>query len=185
MLGMAVDITDRKQVEQALRHSEQDLREAQRLTKVGSWQWDPSTATASWSEELYRIAGRDPHLPALNFEEQPQLYTPESWERLQCAVQEVLRTGIPFELDLELVRPDGTTRSVIARGEAQRDTMGRIVQLRGTGQDITERKRAEDALRESENKLRLLLDSTAEAIYGIDLEGCCTFCNLALPLPHI
>ena len=68
MLGMAVDITERKQVEEVLRLRETELKEAQRLAQVGSWQWDPATDTVLWSEELYRIAGRDSALPAVSFQ---------------------------------------------------------------------------------------------------------------------
>ena len=76
MLGMAVDITERKDAEESLRRKEIELKEAQRLAGVGSWQWDPDTDTVVWSEELYRIAGRDPILPAVNYKEHSQLYTP-------------------------------------------------------------------------------------------------------------
>jgi PAS domain-containing protein len=72
MLGMAVDITERKDAEESLRRKEIELKEAQRLAGVGSWQWDPETDTVVWSEELYRIAGRDPSLPALNYKEHAQ-----------------------------------------------------------------------------------------------------------------
>jgi PAS domain S-box-containing protein len=146
MLGMAVDITERKQAEELLQEREAELKEAQRLAQVGSWRWDPATDTVTWSEELYRIARRDPNLPAVSFREHPQLYTAESWERLRCAVEEALRTGTAYELELEMVRSDGIKRWISARGEAQRDTSGRIVLLRGTAQDITERKQAEEAL---------------------------------------
>ena len=77
------------------------------------------------------------------------------------------------------MRPESIAKWEIARGEPVRDKSGQIIGLRGTVQDITERKQAEQARRESEDKLRLLLDSTAEAIYGIDLEHRCTFCNPA------
>ena len=123
-----------------------ELKEAQRLAGVGSWHWKPDTDTVVWSEELSRIAGRDPSLPAVNYKEHSQLYTRDSWDWLSGAVEAALHTGTPYELDLEMVRPDGTHRWVRARGEAQRDADGRIVGLRGTVQDIAERKRAEEEL---------------------------------------
>src|SRR5688572_16817672 len=146
MMGMAVDITERKNAEESLRAKERELKEAQRLAGVGSWQWDPDTDTVVWSEELYRIAGRDPSLPAVSYKEHSELYTRESWDRLRGAVETALHTGAPYELALEMVRADSTHRWVTARGEAQRDSSGHVARLRGTVQDITERKRAEEAL---------------------------------------
>jgi PAS domain S-box-containing protein len=146
MLGIAVDITDRKEAEASLQRKERELEEAQRLAGVGSWQWDRQTGTVVWSEELYRIAGRDPVLPAVSYEQHPQLYPGESWERLRGAVETALETGAPYELVLKMARDDGTQRWVTARGEVQRDSTGSVAGLRGTVQDITERKLAEEAL---------------------------------------
>jgi PAS domain S-box-containing protein len=146
MLGMAVDVTERKDSEESLRRKEMELNEAQRLAGVGSWHWDPDTDTVVWSEELSRIAGRDPSSPAVRYNDHAQLYTRESWNRLSGVVEAALQTGTPYELDLEMIRTDGTQRWVRARGEARRDAGGRIVGLRGTVQDIAERKLAEEAL---------------------------------------
>lgn len=151
--GMVADVTARKQTEEALHRREAELAEAQRLARVGSWQWDPDSDTVTWSDELYRISGRDPKLPAVSYKDHPKLYTAESWYRLRRAVEEALRNGTPYELDVEMVRPDGRTRWVIARGEAHRDTTGRIAQLHGTVQDITERRGAEEALRHMSGRL--------------------------------
>jgi PAS domain S-box-containing protein len=146
MFGMAVDITDRKHAEELLVRKESELKDAQRLAGVGSWHWDAATDRVVWSEELYRIAGRDPNLPAVSYTEHSQLYTPESWDRLRAVVETALHSGTPYELDLEMVRADGTHRWVRARGDAHRESSGEIARLRGTVQDITERKLAEEAL---------------------------------------
>src|SRR5665648_644585 len=74
-------------------------------------------------------------------------YTPESWQRLSAVVAKTLQSGESYELDLEMVRPDGTTRHTSARGEATYDAGGKIVGLHGTVQDVTDRKRAEDEIR--------------------------------------
>ena len=178
LVNVVRDITERKRVEGALRQKSEELMEAQRLAGLGSWQWDAQADTVTWSKELYRLHGLDPDLPAPHYKDYHSLFTAESWDRLQSAVK-ALKAGTSYELDLEIIGSEPTTKWVIARGEPLRDADGQIIGLRGTVQDMTARKRAEQAQGESEDKLRLILDSTAEAIYGIDLECRCTFCNPA------
>jgi PAS domain S-box-containing protein len=145
-LGISIDITGRRETEQALRENERALAEAQRLAGLGSWEWDPATDTVKWSQELYRLAGRDPAGAAVSYSEHPNLYTPESWARLQAAVGDALATGRPYTLDLQMVLPDGATKWVLARGEALRNADGRVLVLRGTVQDISERRSWEQSL---------------------------------------
>ena len=118
-LGIGVDVTERKQAEEARLQKEAELKKTQQLAKVGAWQWDAEKGTVTWSEELYRIAGLDPNQPPPSYEEHSKLYTAETWKREQSAVQEALRTGAPYELDLEMVRPDGSTRWLIAQGRSK------------------------------------------------------------------
>ena len=159
MIGTHTDITDRKLAEQSLRQHETELKEAQRLAKIGSWHWTPASDTVIWSDELYRIAGRDPRLPAVSYQDHHKLYTPESWERLQAAVHQALNNGTPYSVEVEMVRPDGQKKWVTACGEAQHDSQGAIVSLRGTVQDITERKRMEEELRNAEERTRFSLET--------------------------
>jgi PAS domain S-box-containing protein len=143
---LAVLVEEQKRAQQVLADEGAQLAEAQRLAQVGSWWWDPKTDIVTWSDQVYRIAGRDPRTPAPSFGEHPQLFTSESWETLERAVRKTLATGEAYEVDLEMVRPDGTTRWLMGRGEAERDAAGRIAYLRGTIKDITERKQFEKSL---------------------------------------
>jgi PAS domain S-box-containing protein len=144
------------EIEAAVAEQTAELRAAQHAGQIGSWKWVPGTETVTWSEELYRIAGRDPTKPAPTFSEHVQLYTPESWARLQAAIQDAMQNpGMPGEVDLELIRPDGARRWVLGRCEPDRDAQdGRLAAFHGTLQDITERKQAEQKLRDSEERYK-------------------------------
>ncbi len=143
------DTTDRLRAQKDLRERSQELGEAQRIAKVGSWEWNPTNDVVTWSEEMFHIVGRDPALGAASYAEHPSLYTPASWHRLKAAVEKALQDGTPYELELELVHADGSVIWTSARGEVLRDATGRIIKLRGTLQDIAERKRAEAALQQA------------------------------------
>jgi signal transduction histidine kinase len=145
-MALAVDIEERKDAEQAVRQRTSELNEAQRLAHTGSWQWHPSTGTMTWSAELYRLFKYDPRLAAPSFTDHEQFFVPESWDRLRQRIDRTLRTGVPFELDLEGVRADGTRRCFTSRGEPVIGGSGHPVSLRGTTQDITDRKLSEEAL---------------------------------------
>jgi signal transduction histidine kinase len=103
----------------------------------GSWQWNLRTDTTTWSQALFRIIGLDQDSPIPAFKEHCCFYTSDSWNQLTDATLELLRTGTPYELKLQMLHTDGTRRWVIATGEAVRSDRGDIVQLRGTVEDIS------------------------------------------------
>ena len=170
MFALAHEITERKQAEEFLRESHEQLKDAHRLAHIGIWSWIAETGTVTWSEELYNIAGIDTAKPAPSYVEQSNIYAPESWKLLQEAVDQALTTGKQYQLELQLTRPDGTTRLVNAFGGATYDRNGLNIGLHGTLQDITEQKQAKDALRESEERFRALSEAAFEAI-AIHEEG--------------
>jgi PAS domain S-box-containing protein len=151
-VGSSVDITERRRAEESLRWKERELAEAQRLAAIGSWKWNSSTNEVVWSDELYRIAGLEPRSSAAAAGNHPQLYPPEHWARITRCAEEAMRSGTPYELDVEMFS-NGGRRWVTARGEAIRDVDGRITGLRGTVQDITARKRAEELLSNQSGRL--------------------------------
>jgi signal transduction histidine kinase len=145
-MALAALVEERNDAEQALRQRDTELNEAQRLAQTGSWRWDPLSDAVSWSAELYRMSGCNPKLPPPSFKDHEQFFTPESWDRLKQNVEKALRTRTPYELDLEAKRLDGTRLWLTFRGEAVVDANGSPIYLRGTTQDITDRKLSQEAL---------------------------------------
>jgi PAS domain S-box-containing protein len=164
--GVTLDINDRRLAEQELSDRSEELNEAQRIAKVGSWIWDLQTETVNWSKELYVILQRDSELGPFNFLEHTELFNEESCEKLRAATELSLNNGTPYELELQVVAPNGTNKWVNARGEALRDSAGEIIKLRGTLQDITERKNAEEQLQRAHAEVSALKNQLeAENIY--------------------
>jgi PAS domain S-box-containing protein len=138
---------ERRRAEGVLHRREVELREAERLARMGSWWSDPKTGSVTWSAGLSQITSRSPMLPPPTYKEHLGFYTPQSSGQLDAAIQGAIQTGAPFELDLDMVRTDGARRSVTGRGEVERDAEGQVVLVRGTVQDVTDRKQAENEVR--------------------------------------
>ena len=145
--ALSAEAAERERVNELLRKSEAALRQAQRLGQIGSWRWEIAPDITTWSEELYRIFGRDPSSSPPSYAVHGQLYTLQSWSVLQSAVARTLDTGEPFAVELEYVRSDGTTGWNEGRGAVERDEHGAIVALHGTSQEISLRRGAREASR--------------------------------------
>ena len=119
------------------------LIEAQAAAQIGSWEWDVSRNTLWWSDEMCRIFGL-PAAPA-GYEPYLTLIHPEDRAHTDAYVKQAIETGQPFTFEHRIVRPDGEQRVIHARGRAEFDSAGALRRLLGTGHDITERLRADEA----------------------------------------
>jgi PAS domain S-box-containing protein len=142
-----------------LQESKARLEEAQRVAHVGHWEWDLETDVVVWSDETYRIFGLSPQERRMDLAAVSAMVHPEDRESLYGGVDEDLLAGVRPDAEFRIVRPNGEVRTVHSvtpkrwtsmPGDAKRDASGRPYKLFGTVQDITDRKRAEEALKQSQ-----------------------------------
>ena len=175
--GVSTDIEERKRAEQRLRESEAYLAEAQRLSQTGSWAWSPATGDIRyWSETCYRVLGFDPAGPLPRFEEFFLRIHPDDQAALRERFDKAIRDKADFELDYRVVHPEKGIRDIQAVGHAVLDASGDLSEFVGTVIDVTERKRAEQELRQSEtdlrtknDRLKLLLNVTNQISSSLEL----------------
>lgn len=149
------------------------LLEAQRLANLGSWSWDVTHNKVSWSEGLFNIYGLTPAQFKGTLKEFIDFIHPDDRKKVQTSISRALKSGRGFNHEERILRPDGTIRHLHSSGEVIRDEHGVAIRMLGVCLDVTERKQAETALRESEQNYRLLLKGARDyAIYMLDTGGC-------------
>jgi PAS domain S-box-containing protein len=147
------------------RRAERFLAEAQRLARVGSWEFDVPTEVTTWSDELFRLYGQEPGVFEPTLETWLTRVHPDDRERVQKLDAEAMARGGPFEYRFRVVFPDGEVRVHAAQGEVVHDRDGRPLRVLGTELDVTDRTRTEEALRESEERYRELLEHQPAVVY--------------------
>ena len=173
------DITGRKKAEEALRESEERWNFALEGAGEGVWDWDMQTGKVVYSRRYKEMLGFPADADWNSLSEWSERVNPEDLRHAMIDLEKYLDGNSPsYTVDYRMLCQDGGWKWVSARGMVvSRAEDGRPQRMIGTHTDITERKQAAEAVRLSEARLRLLLDSASEAIYGIDIQGNCTFCN--------
>jgi len=141
ILGITRDITQRKTLEKKLMESYTDLRIAQRIACVGNFSFDPEKGVPVWSDEIYRIYERNSELGPVAFSEYQTFLSTTWWEKFNIAIQGAIEKGLPCDMELKLTLPSGKVKWVNAICEPEPDPGPKGHYLRGTIQDITDRKK--------------------------------------------
>ena len=176
--GTNIDIENLKRTEKRLRQSEAYLAEAQRLSRTGSAAYN-EREILYWSEEASRIWGFDPLQGIPSREAVWQRIHPDDLERVNENIEYGLREKRSFANEFRIILPDGTVKHIEAVNYPVFSASGELLEIIVTGIDVTERKRAEDALRESEGKIRRLVDANILGICIWNLEGAIVEANEA------
>jgi PAS domain S-box-containing protein len=165
-----IDITERKQTEESLKESEASLRDAQRIANIGNWSLDLATGDVHMSNEMFHIIGMSKN-DGFDVSQHEKNYTPESWRVYQNALKEAQEKGKGYEIEMEFANKDAEFHYAIARGEPVYDENNNLIGLKGTLQDITERKQAEQLLQKSEQYFRDLTENSSDIILVVSKSG--------------
>jgi PAS domain S-box-containing protein len=181
---MAFDITReveaRIKAEEALsllKASEDRLSLAQEAAGAGAWDWDIVTGEIDWAPRLYELFGINPGMTPASFDVWNTILHPDEGEGANARIRQALDQHTILDSEYRIMRPDGTIRWINARGRGIYDNAGKPVRMYGICLDITGRKQAEAALRESEERYRMIVDTAQEGIVLTDPEGKIIFVN--------
>jgi len=170
-VGAVMDVTAAKQAEEALRRSESNLVEAQRLTHTGSWAWQVAGRDAlHLSEEWYRIYGFDPEEGMPAWEQRLRRIHPEDRAKWQRAIDRAIGEKSDYEVEFRILLPDGTVKYIHTVGHPVLNASGDLAEFVGSATDITDRKRAEVLLAGEKRLLEMIARGDSRALI---LEGAC------------
>ncbi|MDS4022558.1 MAG: PAS domain S-box protein, partial [Candidatus Competibacter sp.] len=171
-VGTHIDITDQKLAAKELERVRLLLQEGERIAQAGTWEYAVATQETVWSAGERRIYGLDPEDPSPDYQTfLRRCVHPDDAECLNATFLASLQSEAIYEQEHRIVRPDGAVRVVQNIAHPYFDAAGQLVKYVGATLDVTRRQRLEEAIRESESRLRALIEATTDAIYIKDREG--------------
>lgn len=145
------------------------FNEAESIAQFGFWELDPVTLDRTWTDGLYKIVGYEPGSDQLkHYYDNQKIIHPEDWDNFYKATQTVIKTGKDVELDVRVIKPEGSVCILHIIAKPRKDEKGNITGVRGTAQDITNLKEIENRLKESEAFYKTLFENTGTASIIVD-----------------
>ena len=160
-----------------LKATQYGLSQAQKIAHMGSWELDLVNNQLIWSDEIFRIFEKDPERFEASFEGFLESIHPDDRAFVEQAYQDSVRNRTLYDIEHRLLMQDGRIKYVNERCETSYDEQGNPIQSVGTVLDITERKRAEQALQQSRSQLRTLIDTLPDLVWMKDPQGFYLACN--------
>jgi PAS domain S-box-containing protein len=151
---LVTDITERRRIEEEIERNRARLAEAERVARMGSWEWDIPSGRLTCSEGLFVIYGMDPSEFDGNYApSNTERIHPEDRERVETEMRQAVETGAPIDYEYRIIRPDGRVRRIHSRAELTADSAGHPLRLTGTVQDVTELRAAAEVLHQTASDL--------------------------------
>ena len=170
MQATVIDVTERIQAEEALRRSEESLLNAQRIARLGSWDWNIAEGVLNWSDEIYRIFGLRPHAFPATYEAFLDHVHPDDRAAVSSAVDRALEGVAPYAIDHRIVLVDGTVKIVHEQAEILRDDSGQPTSMHGTVQDVTNLRKAEAEVRRLNEELEQRVEQRTRELHEAQAE---------------
>ena len=174
-----LDLSEQKRAEEKIRRSESYLAEVERLSQTGSWAWSPERGITYWSEQCYRVLSFDPQDGLPRSEDVFRRIHPDDQPAYRELTQTAIREKTEVEVNYRSVHPDGLVRDIHAVGHPVLNKSGDLIEIVGTVIDVTERKRADEKIREQEIEFQQILDFAPLQVAVLRADGKAIYLNKA------
>ncbi len=168
---LSKEAAKRKRVEKTLKENKARFNMAQKIARLGSWERKVQTGEGYWSDEQYRLYGYEPEEVEATHELFREHIHPDDRQFIIKTIEDAFKGCKPFDIEFRFLRKDGTIRFAHSKGEVEWNKTGRPLRISGTFQDITERKRLEEVLKENEERFRSTFEQAAIGIAHVSPEG--------------
>lgn len=182
--GIGRDVSEQKQAQLELTQQRRHLLESQAIAHLGSCEWDLLSNEMAWSDEQFRIFGHAPQAISVSHDTFLTALLPDDHDRVLAAMNNALLGNAPYDVECRIVRPTGEIRTIHCRGTIARDQSGHPIQMSGTVLDITERKRIDEALADSEQRYRTIFETMPDPLFVVSFDGVIRDANPAACLTY-